>query len=68
MKLLRAYYRWNLDIIDGLKAAFRRWPWLAVAAVAAIMAVLQVVDAPLWFQIVEGALGGLAIFYAFEGA
>lgn len=60
MRIIRAYYRWNLAVFDGITAALRRWPWLAVAGLCGIVIILQVTDAPLWFQILNGWLVGVA--------
>lgn len=63
MKLLRAYYRWNIDIYRGLAAVIRRWPWVGVAIIATEITVLGPLDAPLPLQVAVGACGGLGIFY-----
>lgn len=67
MKLLRAYWRLNTDIWEGLTGALRRWPWLAVPLISTEMLALAAADAPLWLQVWVGAAGGLGIFYLFVG-
>lgn len=68
MKILRMYYRWNIDIMDGLRAALTRWPILAVAGGSAVLVILQVTDAPLWLKVVEGALVGGVIYHLYAEA
>lgn len=68
MRILRAYYRLNLNIWHGLTSAFRRWPWLAVPFVTAEMLALAAADAPIWLQVWVGAAGGLSIYVLFTEA